>query len=392
MAGGLIMQIYQADQIITENKVLKNAYLFVEAGKIKKIEEEISEDEKAKLKNNITYFSGSKIIPGLIDIHTHGGLGYMAGIGGYKGLKKWSQFKIKHGVTNFLPTIGTTAFDGMKKTAADVRPLMKDQTSNIMGLHLEGPFFTEGKKKGAQTPEYLLASFPAKYRDYIEANSDIINYISIDPAQKIAEEITSFCNDLDIKIAAGHSEILYRDFTKIKNQGYRSIIHSFNGMVGLHHRNPGLAYAACMDQELYAEIICDGIHVSYSMLELFFKLKDFSKIILITDSVLAAGLKAGSYKKHNNIILKVTEDGRVYNNNGNLAGSTLTMDQALKNTVTNLEIPLIKAVQMAALNPAKLLGVSDQKGSLKVGKDADFVILNNDLDVKATYIKGEKVF
>ena len=161
-------------------------------------------------------------------------------------------------------------------------------------------------------------------------------------------------------------------------------------MHGLHHRNPGLAYAPVW-RKTYAEIICDGFHVAYPMLRLFFELKGFERAILITDSMAATGMKPGFYQL-GGIDVIVTADGRVCKGDGGLAGSTLTMDQAVRNIVAHLNVPVEKAIQMSSLNSARMLGIDQEKGGLAYGKDADFIVLNENLEVQATYIKGQSVF
>jgi N-acetylglucosamine-6-phosphate deacetylase len=379
------MTSYYARKIITEEGIINNAYLLVNDGKISDIV------NKAPKNENVVSFKDGIIAPGLIDIHTHGGLGYETGMGSVDNLIKWSRFKLKHGVTGFLPTTPSVSFEQLEKALYDIRQVINQPYSNILGMHLEGPFFKKGSKIGAQNPDYVVGDFPRKYRDFIGENSDIIRYLALDPLHDRAREIIAYCNQLNIKVAAAHSEILYRDFLKEKT-GFSSITHNFNGMIGLHHREPGLAYVGCLDQALYAEIICDGFHVAYPMLELFFKLKGDDKSILVTDSMLATGMAPGSTYQLGGIEVTLNEEGKVYKSDGGLAGSTLTMDKAVRNLVNHLAIPLEKAVQMASLNPAKLLGIDKSRGSLSKGKDADFIVLDDNLEVQATFIKGKNVF
>ena len=166
---------------------------------------------------------------------------------------------------------------------------------------------------------------------------------------------------------------------------------AFNGMSGLDHRRPGLAYAACMDRDLYAEIICDGHHVSYLMIELLLKLKGCRRSILITDSVAATGMCPGVYNL-GGIEVNVSADGKVTKGDGGLAGSTLTLDRAVRNVVKHLRMPLPEVIYMASTAPAAMLGLGGAKGSLGPGKDADFIILDANLEVIATYMRGEKVY
>lgn len=376
---------YQASKIISESGIINDAYLIVNDEKIIGIGKEPAKN------GEVVCFSNSIISPGFIDVHTHGGVGYETGKGSFAELSEWTRFEIKQGVTGFLPSTPSVPLDQLKKAAHDVKLAMKEPYTNILGMHMEGPFFRKGKKIGAQNPEYIIEDLPEEYMEFIKNNSSIIAYLSLDPQHNYAETIVSNCNCWGIKVAAAHSEILYNDFLE-KKASYSSIIHTFNGMIGLDHREPGLAYAACFDDDLYAEIICDGFHVDYLMLALFFKLKGYQKPVLITDAMLAAGMPPGSAYRLGNIEVTVNEDGKVVKEDGGLASSTLTLDKAVRNIVQYVGVPLDKAIQMASLNPAKLLGIDDKKGSIKEGKDADFIVLNSELEVMETYIKGENLY
>lgn len=376
---------YHASMIITEKGIKKDAYLIVENGKITGIRERPVDREK------VISFKNCIISPGYIDIHTHGALGYEPGAGSVEGLLKWSNFELEQGVTGFLPSTPSVSLKQLKKAARDIRKVKSRPYSNILGMQMEGPFYRKGEKVGAQNPEYIQEQFPLTYRNFIEEYRDTICYLALDPSLDCSPEITDFCLERGIKLSAAHSSILYEEFLEHK-ESYSCITHTFNGMTGLHHRKPGLAYAGCMDQDLFAEIICDGFHVSYPMLKLFFNLKGYAKPILITDAMLAVGMPPGSSYTLGQIKVTVHKEGKVVKDDGGLASSTLTMDKAVRNIVQELDIPLEKAVHMASLNPAKMLDIDDKKGSIAVGKDADFIILDSQLNVRYTYIRGKNLY
>ncbi|MFW6270894.1 MAG: N-acetylglucosamine-6-phosphate deacetylase, partial [Bacillota bacterium] len=283
------MKAYYADKIVTENGIQEKKYLLVEKGKIVDIKDDVEKNI------DIDYFKDCIIAPGYIDIHTHGALGYEPGYGEEKGLQDWSQFKMEQGVTGFLPSTASIPLEKLKKAVRHIEIVSENsEVTNILGMQMEGPFFSRGEKIGAQNPDYVLDEFPEDFREFMQENNDIIKYLALDPLISDAEEVVSFCVENDIKVSAAHSEILYEDFIEKKEDGYSCLTHSFNGMVGLHHRNPGLAYPACMDQDLFSEIICDGFHVIYPMLKLFFKLKGYDKAILVTDSMVATGMAPGT--------------------------------------------------------------------------------------------------
>jgi N-acetylglucosamine-6-phosphate deacetylase len=380
------MKAYFAKSIITETEPIPQAYLLVDQGKIAGVVKQLDRDIP------VVSYENFIIAPGFIDIHTHGALGYETGFGEQKSLLKWAEYQISHGITNFLPSTASIPLVRIKKAVQDIRELNAQQSTNILGLHMEGPFFAPGPKIGAQNPRYLCKEFTAEFRDFIAESRDIIKYIAIDPAMETAEDIVSFCTSLEIKIAAAHSSILYAEFLKKKAWGFSAITHTFNGMGGLDHRHPGLAYSACMDQDIYAEIICDGHHVSFPMIQLLLQLKGYQHSILITDSLPAAGMPPGSSFTLGDVRLSVSPDGRVIKPDGGLAGSILTMDQGVRNLVQNLDIPLYQAVYMASTAPATMLGINQSKGSIGRNKDADFIVMDSNLKIMATFVKGQNVF
>lgn len=379
------MKAYYAPEILTEHGPVADSYLLEDQGKVVGIVQEPAAGIP------VTVYDHSTIAPGLIDIHTHGALGHEAGYCGKEHLLQWAEFNLTHGVTGFLPSTASIPVARIRETARLIRELTGEAAPNILGLHMEGPFFGVGPKIGAQNPLYAGKQFTPEYRGLIAEYRNVIKYIAVDPALETAAEMVSFCNGLGIRVAAAHSDIPYAEFLKRKSWGFTAVTHTFNGMNGLDHRNPGLAYAGCMDPDLYGEIICDGHHVGFPMIKLFFKLKDYRRAVLITDSIAAAGMAPGSYTL-GGIAIDVSAAGKVTKADGGLAGSILTLDQAVRNVVRHLGVPLSEAVAMASAVPAELLGIGDSKGSLGPGKDADFIVLNPELTVTATYLKGQNVF
>lgn len=377
------MRAYFAREIVTETGILREAYLLEERGVITGIGKDAGDLP-------VTAYEGCTLAPGLIDLHTHGALGYETGFGGAEDLEKWAAFELGHGVTGFLPTTASIPLPRIIQAAADVRQAAARPGSNILGLHLEGPFFSPGEKIGAQNPCYIQERFTPEFREFLAANRDVVKYIAVDPALAAAAEIVPYCAGLGIRVSAAHSNISYHDFLAKKSWGFTGVTHAFNGMSGLDHRRPGLAYAACLDPDLYSEIICDGHHVCYPMIKLFHRLKGHEKAVLITDSIAATGMPPGRYTL-GDVRVEVAEDGRVTKADGGLAGSTLTMDQALRNLVGHVGVPLEQAVFMASTAPARLLGLRS-KGGLCPGKDADFIVLDAEYRLVATYIKGRRMF
>ncbi|MFW5984776.1 MAG: N-acetylglucosamine-6-phosphate deacetylase [Halanaerobiaceae bacterium] len=385
------MKIYRAEKIIAEEEVINDGFLVVEKGKIKEICTELAPELEDF---PVTDFGDMIISPGFIDIHCHGGMNYGLGEGDSKqGLINWSKFKAENGVTGFLPTTASLALKAYKKVFSQIKEVLSSpaEAPNILGLHLEGPFFTPGQKIGAQDPRNIKEEFPEEYSQLFAQYEELIHYLSFDPQHKDASRILNFGKKHDLVLGAGHTEIMHQEFAQKKAHGYSVIVHTFNGMKGLHHRNPGLAYSACMDDELYAEIICDGLHISLPMLKLFFELKDPQKAVLITDAMRAAGLKPENTSSFGDRKIKIDREGRALLEDGTLAGSTLTMDRAVARVTKKVGLSLKQAVEAASLNPARLLGIEQTKGSLKAGKDADFIVFDQDISVQETYLQGKKI-
>ena len=441
------MIIYTADRVLTERGIDKEVLLGVEEGcfqfvavqKGKRtfqkkdcqkvaVQKEVKEKVKGETKNELQSglqsvvqkeiqkgvkkakkvidFGDKIIVPGFIDIHTHGGGGYSFGSGQLSDLLSWASFKASHGVTGFLPTTSAVAVSELLRASELIREGMEacensqQHGAKILGWHLEGPFFRESRKLGAQNRKYVVEKLSGDYKEILNSSKKDIAYLTLDPLIEDADEILEFCRENEIVIAAGHSVITHQEFQAVIEEGYSSVVHTFNGMRGLHHRKPGLAFTACRDEHIFAEIICDGHHVSLPMLKMFFTLKETEKIILITDAMKMAGnitSKAADFG--NNEVtdfgyqdIYIDDKGRALLADGTLAGSTLTMDRALQIAVEKAGLSLERAIRAISLNPAKLLGIADRKGSIASGKDADFVVLNNNLQIESVYCQGKEVF
>ena len=188
----------------------------------------------------------------------------------------------------------------------------------------------------------------------------------------------------------GHSNATYKQVQEGIQAGLSHVTHTFNAMRELHHREPGVVGAALTSPELTVEVIADGIHIHPIVLKILTKIKEGEKIVLITDAMRAAGLKEGTYDLGGQEVIVTKGQARL--KDGTLAGSVLTMDKAVKNMASKVDVPLPKAIQMASFNPARSIGIDDKKGSLEPGKDADIVILNKNLETELTIVAGKIVY
>ena len=317
-------------------------------------------------------FGGAKVYPGLIDTHTHGCIGHDTMDAE---LAEMSEYYKSRGVTTWYPTTMTVSEeDIIKATEVD---LSKIGGANIPGFHLEGPFIN-AKYKGAQNEKYVIAPNMELIK-----KCKSVKKISLAPEQEGAIDFIKECGK-DIVISIGHSTCDYEIATEAFKAGAKCLTHTYNCMSPLHHRAPGPIPAGA-ECGAYAELICDGIHVHPAMVRLLVKLYGSERIVLISDSVRAAGLEDGTYDLGGlNIIVK---DGVARTGEGNLAGSTATLLYCVKRAI-EFGIPEERAFMMATANPARLMGL-DKKGKVEVGCDADLIILDDKLNLIESLVLGE---
>lgn len=372
---------YKADYIILEDKVLEDYYMEVENGKIKSF----SKDQPEKFE-----YLGQIIAPGLVDTHIHGYHGEDIMNAKKGALETISKGLLEMGVTSFLPTTLTDSTEKLNEACRVVGEEYREVTgAKVRGIFLEGPFFTE-KYKGAQNEKYMSDPDIEKLKKWKDLSDGLVNKIAIAPERERVEDFIHKANAMGVAVALGHSDASYEDAMSAVNEGANIFVHTFNGMSGLHHRNPGMVGAA-MNSDAISELICDGHHVNPASANVLMNVKGRDKIALITDCMSAGGMADGDYKLGEfDVIVK---DGTArLKDGGNLAGSILKLKDAVKNVVDWQIADAFEAIQMASLIPAKSVGIDDLCGKLKIGYDADFIVLDEDLNLEATYLDGEKVF
>lgn len=372
---------YTADYIILEDKVLENYYMEVKKGKIKSFSREKPEEYEDL---------GEIIAPGLVDTHIHGYHGEDIMNAKKGALEIISKGLLEMGVTSFLPTTLTDSTERLNQACKVIGQEYKDVTgAKIRGVFLEGPFFTE-KYKGAQNEKYMSDPDIEKLKKWKELSDGLVNKIAIAPERDGVIDFIHKANAMGIAVALGHSDASYEQAMYAVNEGANIFVHTYNGMSGLHHRNPGMVGAA-MNSDAISELICDGHHVSPASANVLMNAKGRDRIALITDCMSAGGMADGDYKLGEFDVIVENGTARL-KEGGNLAGSILKLKDAVKNVVDWQIADAFEAIQMASLIPAKSVGIDNVCGKLQVGFDADFIVLDEDLDLKATYLNGEKVF
>lgn len=378
--------------IYSEGQLIQNGY-------IKIIDEKIAEvDLLTNLENEeeftiIDVPSTYKAVPGFIDVHIHGVNGADVMDATKEALDTMSSTLPKEGTTSFLATTMTQDTKEIEKALANVGEYLqgKQETgkAEIVGVHLEGPFVNPDKA-GAQPLKHIIDPDLPLLKKWELLTNNMIKLVTLAPERPGGLEMVNYLSTHGIVASIGHSDATFEEVNKAIESGANHVTHLYNQMSGLHHREPGVVGSVFLRDELKAEIIVDGVHVRPEMVELAYKIKRKDGLLLITDSMRAKCLKNGEYDLGGQDV--IVKDGKAVLADGTLAGSILKLGTALQNIITYTGCTLADAIEMASVNPAKQLNIFDRKGSLAIGKDADIVILDENLDVYMTFCRGELAF
>jgi len=375
--------------VITPSRTIKSGVVIFEDGRITAVGRE--SDVKMPKGARMIDASGKTVAPGFIDIHIHGGGGRDAMEGSYEAINEIAKFVAGHGTTAFLPTTVSAPRDDMLNAVGAVKKAMErgTESAEVLGVHLEGPYINL-EKRGAHDAEYVRLPSPDEIKELLEAANCTIKIVTLAPEVNGSKELIKELGRLGIVASLGHSNATYKEAMKAIKLGATHAAHTFNEMRSFHHREPGILGAVLVHDELTAELISDNIHVHPVAMKLLVRTKGTDKVVLVTDAIQAAGMPDGKYKlgKQNVIVKK----GVCRLESGELAGSTLTMDEAVKNAMKSVGIPLRTAIKMATINPAVTISVDKNKGSLEPGKDADIVIIDDEVKVYMTIVKGKVVY
>lgn len=378
--------LIQNVRIFTSTNIIENGWLIAENGKITNLGVSNPPFTCSSQEYHIIEGNGLWLTPGFVDVHVHGALGYEAMDGTAEALAAMSLFYAKHGVTGFLPTTWAADILSLKKVLVVIKQMMQEGVPGaaILGCHLEGPFINAAKA-GAQNPEAI--SVPVAESILPLLDMDVIKLITLAPELPGNDWLIRECVRRGITVSAGHTNATFEQMQKAVAIGIRHVTHTFNAMQGLHHREPGTAGAALSLDELTCELIADGIHVHPAMLKIAFRAKTNAQTVLVTDAMRGTGLPDGEYPIDDRIV--TIQNGAARLPGGQLAGSTLTLDLALKNMITATGAPLEVLLPTVTMNPAATAKISRQKGSIAIGKDADLVLLDSDIKVHMTIISGK---
>ncbi|GGE69685.1 N-acetylglucosamine-6-phosphate deacetylase [Priestia taiwanensis] len=329
----------------------------------------------------VTDGQGKLVIPGMIDCHLHGGYHFDAMDADSDALVKFSNDLMKEGVTTFFPTTMTQSIENITK-ALEACKEAKEKGAHFEAIHLEGPFVNYDWK-GAQPGEYVINPDVALFKKWQEASGNLIKLVTYAPETEGARELEAHFEETGVIGTCGHTGAYYKDLV---GRNIKHGTHLFNQMRGLHHREPGVVGYVLLTPGVKVEIITDGIHVCPEMVKLAYKMKGAEDILVITDAMRAKGLEEGEYELGGQPVF--VKDGKATLADGTLAGSVLTMDAAFRNVIEFTGCTIEEAVLMTSVNQAKHFGF-DNKGTLTVGKDADFVLMTEELYVHNTICLGK---
>lgn len=378
--------ILSGGKLVTPTRVLEHHTLILDGEVISAIipdEQYKPEKEDYQLNGR-----GKWITPGLIDIHVHGSNFADAMDPGPQTYHTLGSFFASRGVTGYLLTTGTASNEDITAVIEAFQDYVPAGDGAVaLGIHLEGPYLCE-ERKGAQPAVHLRDPEPDRYQGWFKSGK--IKLMTIAPELAGAMDLIKFGVNQGIEYAVGHSVASYEVMQEAIDNGLRQATHLFNGMNPLHHRRPGVVGAVLSDDRVFAQVITDGVHVHPAVVKTILKAKGINRTVLITDAIRAAGLGNGEFDLLGQTV--TVKDGVARIASGSLAGSILTMDQAVRNTMAFCDIPFSEAIQMASLTPAKSLNIENERGALEPGLRADITIFDQDYSVETTIVGGKVVY
>lgn len=358
--------------------------------------------EDGKIKNVLAYgakpadkdYGERRIVPGFIDVHTHGAYGFDTNDAEEEGLRNWMKHIPEEGVTGICPTTITQTEEVLTKAVKNVAKVVEEgyEGAEILGIHFEGPYL-DMVYKGAQPEQCIVKPDVEQFKRYQKAANGLIKIITMATERDENFELTKYCAANDVRVSIGHSAATIEEADMAIANGATSMTHIFNGMTPFHHRKPGLVGAAMRFRDTFGEVICDGNHSTPDALNDLFMAKGRDYTIMITDALMVKGLPVGTKVLFGGNEIELYPDGSAHLTGAkSLAGSTLKVNEGLKVLVEKAMIPWDYAINSCTLNPARYLNVDDRKGKLVAGYDADIVILNDDYSVEMTYVRGNEAF
>ena len=360
--------------VFTPLRMIQSGSILIEGEKIKRVGQ--FGDSGIPSGTQVHNFKNRIAVPGFIDIHLHGGGGEEFTDSSHESIVTALKTHLKNGTTSLLPTLMTASHEQILntiKTFLDIKNTVPD-IPDIIGLNLEGPYISR-EKKGAQKTQYIRRPSLAEMKEYIKVSQGNIKIVTVAPEIDNISAFIRFLTEQNIIPSAGHTNASFEQTQQAIDAGVKLATHLFNAMRGIAHREPGAAGALLLNDEVYTEVVADGIHVHPSILSLIARAKPLERIILVTDATRFYGIRQGAS----------------YSKEGKLFGSNTALGVALKHMTRFTGMPFIKILKTVTANPARLLNIEGQKGLLKRGCDADIVILDKEHQLRDVFLRGKRL-
>lgn len=383
--------VVHASRILTPEEELTDSVIVVEDGRIATI----GHRDEVRIPPGAADFvaSGMTVVPGFVDVHIHGAGGHDVMEGTIRALDRITSTVARHGTTSIVATTVTAPIADTCRSLEAIAAYIRaheapDHAGNaaaeILGMHLEGPFISKAKR-GVHPPESIAAPSLETLQKLLASAGGLAKIVTIAPELPGAMELIEAVVAQKLVAALGHTDSDYDQARAAIQAGARHAVHAYNAMRPFGHRDPGVIGAILTDPEVTAEVIADGVHVAAPAIQVLIGCKGFDSVLLVSDGIAATGMPDGNYRLGK---FEVTvKNGVCRNSEGRLAGSTLTLDRAVRNLVA-LGVSLRDAVRMATILPARRLGIAGKKGIIAVGADADLVALTPDLRVAGVMTRG----
>jgi N-acetylglucosamine-6-phosphate deacetylase len=380
-----------ASRILTPQDEILDGVILVEETRIAAIGHR---DEVHVPPGSLDYVAtGLTVVPGFVDIHIHGAGGHDVMEGNARAMDKITSTVARYCTTSMLATTVTASPEETCKSLEEIAHYIRNHekqeetprlAAEILGIHLEGPFISK-VRRGVHPTESIAKPSVELLETFFKAADGLVRILTLAPEIPGATEMIQAAVAAGVVAAMGHTDANYDQARAAIRAGVRHAVHTFNAMRPFTHRDPGVLAAIMTDVDITAEIIADGVHVAGPAIQVLLGTKGFDTVILVSDGIAATGMPDGTYRL--GTTEAIVEDGVARNSEGKLAGSTLTLDRALRNIVA-LGVPMVDAIRMATVLPARRLGLAGKKGILAVGADADLVVLTPELQVAGVMTRG----
>lgn len=386
--------VIHASRILTPEEEISDAIIIVEGGRITGLGHRDTMRVPAEAVDYVA--AGMTVVPGFVDLHIHGAGGHDVTEGNARALERITSVVARHGTTSLVATTVTAPAEETCRSLAGIARYIRSHENvdeitpesrpqaEILGIHLEGPFISK-TRRGVHPPEAIQRPSIELFDEFMQAADGLVRILTIAPELPGAMELIAHAVAAKIIVALGHTDANYEQARAAIEAGARHSVHFYNAMRPFTHRDPGIVGAILTDPEVTAEVIADLVHVAGPAIQVLLGTKGFDAVLLASDGTAATGMADGNYRLGNFEVS--VRDGVARNSEGRLAGSTLTLDRALRNAVA-LGVPLKDAVRMATILPARRIGLAGKKGIIAEGADADLVMLTPDLRVAAVMTRG----